>query len=82
MATQVEKPSLDDELLDRLLVGCDPETVLETGGLLGEMKKALAQRMLNAEMDVHLGRDEEQAAGNHIIAPCGSVLSTASRPHA
>ncbi|MFZ5534114.1 MAG: IS256 family transposase, partial [Pseudomonadota bacterium] len=65
MATQVEKPSLDDELLDRLLAGRDPKTVLESDGLLGELKKALAQRMLNAEMDVHLGRDEEQAAGNH-----------------
>lgn len=65
MATQVEKPSLDDELLDRLLAGRNPKTVLESDGLLGELKKALAQRMLNAEMDVHLGRDEEQAAGNH-----------------
>lgn len=65
MAAQVQKPSIDAELLDRLLSGRDPKTVLESDGLLGDLKKALAERMLNAEMDVHLGREEEQAAGNH-----------------
>jgi hypothetical protein len=49
MATQVEEPSLDDELLDRLLAGRGPKTVFESGGLLGELKKALAQRMLYIE---------------------------------
>lgn len=33
--------------------------------LAGEFKKALAKRMPNAEMDVHLGDEAEQAAGNH-----------------
>lgn len=65
MATQVERPSIDGELLDRLLAGRDPKTVLESDGLIGDLKRALAERMLDAEMDVHLGREEEQAAGNH-----------------
>lgn len=53
------------ELLDQLLSGRDPSTVLESGGLIGDLKKALAERMLNAEMDVHLDAETEVAAGNH-----------------
>jgi len=29
------------------------------------LKNALAERILNAEMEHHLGQDSEQAAGNH-----------------
>ena len=36
------------ELLDELLAGQDPATVLTSDGLLGDLKKALAERMLNA----------------------------------
>ena len=53
------------ELLDQLLAGRDPKMVLESDGLIGDLKKALADRMLNAEMDVHLGSDAEIEAGNH-----------------
>lgn len=53
------------ELLDELLAGRDPKTVLDSGGLIGELKKALAERMLNAEMDVHLEQPGEAEAGNH-----------------
>ncbi|MGH8282452.1 MAG: IS256 family transposase [Gammaproteobacteria bacterium] len=62
---QVRKPGFDAELLDRLLAGRDPQTVLESEGLMGELKAALAERLLNAEMDVHLSREAEQTAGNH-----------------
>jgi putative transposase len=57
--------ALSAELLDRLLDGQDPTTVLRSDGLIGELKKALAERMLNAEMDVHLDSEVEQQAGNH-----------------
>ncbi len=57
--------TLDTQLLDRLLEGQDPQTVLRSDGLLGELKKALAERMLDAEMDVHLESDAERTAGNH-----------------
>ena len=65
MATRQNTPSIDGELLDRLLAGRDPKTVLASDGLIGDLKKALAQRMLDAEMDVHLGCDEERGTGNH-----------------
>jgi putative transposase len=51
------------ELIDELLAGRDPKTVLSSDGLMGELKKALAERMLDAEMDVHL--DDEAEQGNH-----------------
>ena len=57
--------TVNPEMLDELLVGQDPATVLRSDGLLGELKKALAERMLNAEMDVHLDSPAEQDAGNH-----------------
>jgi putative transposase len=57
--------AIKNEVLDELLAGRDPKTVFDSNGLLDELKKALAERILNAEMDHHLGQDEEQAAGNH-----------------
>ena len=57
--------AISGEMLDELLAGQDPATVLRSDGLLGELKKALAERMLNAEMDVHLDGEAEQEAGNH-----------------
>jgi putative transposase len=63
MAKQV--PKFDPELLDALLAGADPQTVLSSKGLFGELKKALAERMLKAELDHHLDQPEEEASGNH-----------------
>lgn len=34
-------------------------------GLIGDLKKRLAERVLETEMDVHLGDPEQQDAGNH-----------------
>ena len=58
------KSKFKPELLDELLKGQDPKTVLSSAGLFGELKKALAERILNAEMDHHLGQAEE-SSGNH-----------------
>lgn len=55
----------DPEFLDALLAGEDPKTVLSGDGLFGELKKALAERMLNAELDHHLAQPEEASSGNH-----------------
>ena len=52
------------ELLDELLSGHDAKGVFERDGLLDDLKKALAERILNAEMDHHLGQESEQVAGN------------------
>ena len=65
MATRSRGPAFDAELLDRLLAGRDPKTALEADGLIGELKKALAERMLNAELDTHLASEPERTAGNH-----------------
>ena len=69
------------ELLDQLLAGRDPKTVMDSGGLIGELKKALAERMLNAEMDVHLDNEAEAGVANHrnghsaktVLTPEGSM---------
>ena len=53
------------DLLDQLLAGRDPKKVLDSDGLIGDLKKALAERMLNAEMDVHLAADAEAGLANH-----------------
>jgi putative transposase len=56
------------EIIDELLSGKDPKTVLSSEGLIGELKKALAERMLNAELDDHLaneGTQEQSESGNH-----------------
>ena len=58
-------PAFSAEMLDQLLDGQDPAKVLRSDGLIGDLKKALAERMLKAEMDVHLDSEAEQASGNH-----------------
>jgi len=65
MAAKRDEGGITDEVLDKLLEGRDPGTVFESGGLVEELKRRLAERMLNAEMDHHLGDDREQEAGNH-----------------
>jgi putative transposase len=49
-----KEPKIPDVLLDQLLAGADPKTAFDPNGLLEELKKALAERALNAEMDHHL----------------------------
>jgi putative transposase len=56
---------IKNELLDELLEGRDPKTLFEKDGLLDDLKKSLAERVLNAELDHHLDQEAEQAAGNH-----------------
>ena len=65
MAKARKTAAFDADILDELLKGQDPATALSAEGLLGDLKKALAERMLNAEMDAHLDSDAEQQAGNH-----------------
>ena len=49
-----KEPTIPDALLDQLLAGADPKTAFDPNGLLDGLKKALAERALNAEMDHHL----------------------------
>lgn len=50
-----KEPKIPDTILDQLLAGADAKTAFDPNGLLDELKKALAERALNAEMDHHLG---------------------------
>lgn len=62
---QSESP-FSDELIDELLEGREHGAhLLGNEGLVGELKKRLAERMLETEMDVHLEDPEQQSAGNH-----------------
>jgi putative transposase len=53
--------AIKKDVLDQLLAGRDPAKVFTDGGLVDELKKALANRVLNAELDDHLAG--EAAAG-------------------
>ena len=46
--------AIEKEVLDQLLAGRDPNEVFAKDGLLDDLKKALSERILNAEMDEHL----------------------------
>ena len=49
-----KEPQIPDTLLDQLLSGSEASAAFDPGGLLDHLKKALAERALNAEMDHHL----------------------------
>ena len=63
--------AIKNELVDELLKDTDPKKVFSSEGLLAEIKKALAERMLNAEMDQHLEGEavssgaSGEPSGNH-----------------
>ena len=66
MATRTpRKGRISEELLDELLAGQDAAEVFRGGELIDDLKKAVAERALDAEMDVHLGGEGERDAGNH-----------------
>ena len=53
--------AIEKELLDQLLAGRDRNEVFSKDGLLDDLKKALSERILNAELDEHL--EDERAEG-------------------
>ena len=53
------------ETLDQLLDGRDPKDVFNKGGLFDELKKTLAERILNAELDDHLNEEAAEGRKNH-----------------
>ena len=53
--------AIEKELLDQLLAGRDPKELFAKNGLLDDLKKALSERILNAELDEHL--DDEVSRG-------------------
>src|SRR6202167_706990 len=53
--------AIKKDTLDGLLAGRDPQAVFAKDGLFEQLKKAMAERVVNAEIDDHL--DGEAAAG-------------------
>ena len=52
-----KEPVIPDAILDQLSAGADAKSAFDGNGLLDQLKKALAERALNAEMDHHLAGD-------------------------
>ncbi|MCW2240570.1 transposase-like protein [Azospirillum canadense] len=57
-------PVIPDAILDQLLAGADAKTAFEQNGLLDQLKKALTERALKAELDHHLASDESDNRRN------------------
>src|ERR1700689_1276545 len=53
-----KEPIIPDAIVDQLLAGADVARIFDPNGLLDGLKKALAERVLNAEMDHHLAGEE------------------------
>jgi transposase-like protein len=54
---------INNDILDELLKGCErPEDLLGDGGLMKDLKRALMQRMLSAELTEHLGYEHGEEA--------------------
>jgi putative transposase len=71
--------AIEKELLDRPLAGRDASAVFAKDGLLDDLKKALSERILNAELDEHL--EDEHAEGTVRRNGCSkkSVLTGTSK---
>jgi len=56
--------AIEKELLDQLLAGRDPSEVFAKDGLLDDLKKALSERILSAELDEHLQDETSEGIAN------------------
>ena len=63
--------SIDKDILDRLMEGRAPGDLFGKDGILSELTKALAERALSTEMDIHL--DEERAELDAASAVAGTI---------
>ena len=56
--------AIKKDALDQLLEGRDPQAVFSKDGLFDELKKALMERVLNAELDDHLEGEAAEGRTN------------------
>lgn len=57
--------AIEKDVLDKLLAGRDPKDVFAKDGLVDELKKALSERILDAEIDEHLDDEADAGKRNH-----------------
>lgn len=70
--------AIDKELLDQLLAGRDPQELFARDGLIDELKKALSERMLAAELDDHLESEAEAGVANRRNGSSKKTMLTGS----
>lgn len=57
---------ISDNIIDQLLEGCNsPEDILGEAGLLKQLTKKVAERALEAEMEMHLGYSKNEPSGRN-----------------
>jgi putative transposase len=56
--------AIEKDILDQLLSGRDPKEIFSRDGLVDELKKALSERILNAEIDEHLDGERSDGKAN------------------
>ena len=57
--------AIKKDTLDGLLAGRDPQAVFAKDGLFDELKKALAERVLNAEIEDHLDGEADNSRNGY-----------------
>lgn len=70
--------AIDKEVLDQLLAGRDPQELFAKDGLIDELKKALSERMLAAELDDHLESEMATGGGNRRNGTSQKTMLTGS----
>jgi putative transposase len=76
LASEGKRYGFDPKLLEQMLEGHrDPESFFGRGGLLDQLKKALVEKALEAELTYHLGHE----AGGVVINPEGNTRNGKSK---